>query len=521
MSGLIFVDREKELEDLRRFYSLSINSAMGGIIVYGWRKVGKSMLIDKFLEEVPGFRINCAWISDPETFGWVVIDKLQRLLEDDKILSNLRLSILEKGNLMVLLKKIFDTINIASSAYGAKLVVALDEIHKFLDKIATRIARESKKSKSIVYNDILWMLKDVIEKKEVFWILMSSVGWVKLREILEISKIKENPLLGLLTKYEVRPFNINAAKQLALIRNRQIPEPIVRELHRISGGIPILIDIISTMYDPSKGLLEQIINIVQRGLLDEFFENMMRFVAEVVKRDYVLLIRILKSFRGEYATSEEVAKNAHIDRTSAYILLEELHKCGILEKEKKGKLVKFKILYPLITLWLDIRTEPQKRIIDVIASRLGITAEYYIQELLKKFEEKELAIWDDKSGTYLLGTTDQINYKIRKVYTKEETDKLLGHKNADLIIELQNDDYLLIEIKAKIKDIEPKDIQKLDEIRKEFERKTGKRTHATVILVGTGTATLPAIREAIKREIPIITDQAIKILAKRVGMPHY
>ena len=521
MLGPIFVDREKELLDLKKFYEAGLRGALGGLIIYGWRKVGKTLLVDKFLESVPGFRINCAWISDPETFATIVSEKLVGFIGSHKLIDRLRILIHEEKNPMLLLRETFDVINSSSEIYGKKLVVALDEIHKFLDKISTRIAREVKKSKEVVYSDVLWMLKDIIEKKKVFWILLSSLGWVKLRELLEIKKIRENPLLGLLAKYEVKPLTIDGTKQLVKARNRNIPERVIEEIHRISGGIPILVDLISTLYTPEKGLLDLVTSIIQQGFLDEFFENLIKFIAEVMKRDYTIVIKILKAFKSDYITPEEAAEAAHLDRTSTYILLEELVKCGILSKEKIKREVRYRILYPLIRLWLDTRIEPRRKIFEILASRLGITAEYYIQELLKKFEGKEIALYDDDKGTFLLGTIDKISYKVRKVYDLEETAKLLGHRNADLLIELENNEYLLIEVKARLKDIEPEDIIQLDRAKKYLEEKTGRRTHAAIILLGTGKATLPAVREAILRKIAIITQEAIKILAKKTNMPYY
>ena len=67
----------------------------------------------------------------------------------------------------MLLRKTFEILNEASDYLKDKLIVALDEFHKFIDKMSLRIAREANKRKDIVYNDILWMLKDIMEKKKV------------------------------------------------------------------------------------------------------------------------------------------------------------------------------------------------------------------------------------------------------------------------------------------------------------------------------------------------------------------
>lgn len=521
MSGLIFVDREKELADLEKFYELGIQGTIGGIIIYGWRKVGKSTLIDKFLEDKAGFRINCAWISDPETFAAIVKEKIRDLVGENQVVKDLAIHIHEVENPLLLLRKTFESINKLSELVGKKIIMALDEVHKFIEKMATRIARETKKKKEIARSDILWMLKDIIEEKKVFWILLSSIGWIKLREILNIKSVEENPLLGLLIKYEIEPFTYEATRELIKTRNPSIPEDITREIHRITGGIPLLIDLIASTYNTNQNLIDTVIYLVGRGVLDEFFENILKFVAEAMKRDYTIVLKVLKAFKKDYTTPEETAKSTLMDRTSAYIILEELHKCGILKKEKKGKEVKYKILYPLLSFWIDLRGEPQKRILDAILSRLGITAEYYVQELLKKYEGKELVLWDDNKGTFLLGTAKQIKYQIKKVYSLEETRKIIGHKNTDIIIELKNEEYLTIEIKATMKNIEPQDINALIQAKEELEKKLNTKIHTCLILMGTGKPTLPAIREAITNNTPIITPEGIKLLAKKAKMPAY
>jgi len=167
MSSHIFVDRRKELADLEKFYEMSKKGIYSGLILYGWRKVGKSTLIDFFLSNKPGFRINCAWISDPETFCRIIIDELRKLLNDVELVKELKLLLREERNPMMLLRKTFEILNEASDYLKNKVIVALDEFHKFIDKMSLRIARETNKRKDIVYNDILWMLKDIMEKKKV------------------------------------------------------------------------------------------------------------------------------------------------------------------------------------------------------------------------------------------------------------------------------------------------------------------------------------------------------------------
>lgn len=55
----------------------------------------------------------------------------------------------------------------------------------------------------------------------------------------------------------------------------------------------------------------------------------------------------------------------------------------------------------------------------------------------------------------------------------------------------------------------------------EIAEKTGKETRGMIILMGLGKVKLTVIRESIIRNIPIVTSEGVKILAKKVGMPYY
>ncbi|MEX0568961.1 MAG: hypothetical protein Q6363_007365, partial [Candidatus Njordarchaeota archaeon] len=102
--------------------------------------------------------INCAWISDPKTFLRYAIEVVREFLSEDLIERYEK--VLEESDLMLVLRKSLELF-CNPHLYGKKLVVVLDEFHSFIEKMAYRIARETKKKKAVVKSDILWLLRDI------------------------------------------------------------------------------------------------------------------------------------------------------------------------------------------------------------------------------------------------------------------------------------------------------------------------------------------------------------------------
>ena len=502
----IFVNREKELEMLERYYmqckSKKINC---GVLVYGWRRVGKTALLRKFVKKHGGFLIDASWISDPRSFLIYVSKLVGRTESSLKFLSSSMAS-----DLMLIFREGMEILCTGDTFN----IIAIDEFHVMLDKISYRIARESGKRKNVVLNDLIWLLREFIESKKCFIILSTSMGWAKLKELYLYERKEASPLTGVLIKLEVEPLDRNSSIELVKKLNPSIDDNEAESIYVLSGGIPRIIEIIAPNFRKNISLLKLVYELTSHGQFDEFFENIIRFIAEATKRDYSVYLEALKAIEDKVVTPEDIGRALNIDRVSIYNVLEELRKMNILEKKKEKGRVKYRLKYPLLSLWLQTKIPPTKPITEILVSNMGMMAESYIKELFMEYlnKNRDIVLYDDKKGTYLAGTADEIRIEIEKIYTRNELKKRLkGIKNGDIIIKDKNNTEWLIEVKATLKDIKVETIEKINRVAEELNIK-----NKIVIQLGLGGIEPKAIGEAAKTNIVIITREGIKLLAKKI-----
>ena len=287
----MFVDREKELRFLAEYYRQCLEFGVNcGVLVYGWRRIGKTALLKRFADENDGVYIGCAWISDPRTLLRYAIEILEDLAPED-FLEKYRLR-LREDDLMLVLRSALE-IFCHPEIYKRKLIVVPDEFHSLIEKMAYRIARETKKKKPVVKSDILWLIRDLVETKKAFWILSTSMGWAKIHEEYFDEARGEKPLSGVLIKMRIEPLDKKHSVELARKLNSHISEEIAEEIYYLSGGIPRIIEVIAPNHREGTTLLNIVTKLVKDGQFDEIFENIIKFVAEVAKRDYSMLIEAL------------------------------------------------------------------------------------------------------------------------------------------------------------------------------------------------------------------------------------
>lgn len=183
-------DRDSELRDLEKYYRGCLSfGANYGVIVYGWRCIGKTMILKEFARRVRCIYINCIWISDPYLFLRLVLNFLP-----ENVSNMFRLYVKEEDPMLVL-RKAFEALMALSETRNG-IAIVLDEFHVFVEKVSGRIVREKKIKKEVVINDILGLLKDVVEMKKAFWIFSTSLGWEKIREkITRPKKLRVHSLL--------------------------------------------------------------------------------------------------------------------------------------------------------------------------------------------------------------------------------------------------------------------------------------------------------------------------------------
>ena len=503
-------DREKELEDLEQMYRDCISKGITcGVIVYGWRRIGKTTILKEFARHVEGIYINCIWISDPYVFFRLIIDFIP-----DKIRPQFEF-ILSERDPMFVLRKAFDALLVLAEKTNRKVFI-LDEFHVFIEKISTRISREKRAKKEIVVDDVLGLLKDIVESKKAFWILSTSMGWEKIRERITRPKKTESPLIGVLKKYKIEPFSKEISIEFTKIINPDIPYPQCEDIYSLSGGVPKIIEVLATNYTPKSHPLQLAIKLIKDGEFDDFFENIIKFIAEVSKRDYTLLVQVLKALGLEEKTTSEMASKLRMDVDATYILLEELVKNEIVEKRKTGRKSIYRIRYPLLPIWIELKVPPEQEVYSILARKLGITLESYIIELLGEYakEGKEVHIWDDKEGTFLYGSSQEIKFTpIEILRPKEAKQKYSVKGDFDLLV-VTKQKPLIIEIKLDWSKLNKTDIDNIAQIAN-MARGTG------VIIVEKGTPKIPIITYAVKRNIVIMSGEAIRLLAKKINMPHW
>ncbi len=507
----IFVNREKELQQLDNYFKQCRYKGVNcGILIYGWRRVGKTTLLREFVRRNGGYLIESSWISDPRSFLIYVLKLTGKTKESTYLLSSAFSS-----DLTMVFRSGMD---ILCSSNTSNIII-LDEFHILLDKLSYRIARETGKRKDIVLNDLAWLIREFVESKKCFIILATSMGWAKIKELYFPEKKEASPLMGVLIKMEIKPLDEKASKNLAKKLNPVVDENMANKIYRITGGIPRIIEIIAPNIREETNITKLIYNLTQQGQFDEFFENIIRFVAETTKRDYSIYLEILKTMEDKETSPDLIGKTINIDRVSAYNVLEELRKMEIIEKKKERGRVKYKLKYPLLSLWLQTKITPRKKITEILASGIGIMAESYVRELLREYQmkNKPLEIYDDKKGTYLAGTAEEIKIEIEKIYTKKEMEKRLkGIDNGDIIIMDKNNKEFIVEIKATLKDITVETVEKINKVA------TAANIENKIIMqLGPGGVEPKAIGKASKTNTLIITKEGIKLLAKKIGYMQY
>ena len=108
----------------------------------------------------------------------------------------------------------------------------------------------------------------------------------------------------------------------------------------------------SSKYREGTTIISLTTRLIKKGQFDEIFENIVKFVVKVAKRDYSVPVEALKAMEGGEATANKVAKRSGMDRISAYNILEELRKMEILSKEKIKGRAYYRLNYPLLQVWL-------------------------------------------------------------------------------------------------------------------------------------------------------------------------
>ena len=495
---MIFVDREEELSALEKLLDSVKKGKREIVLIYGLRRVGKTILIQKFLENKNGIFVDCSDFVNGHDFFKGVYLAVSELLgysypfEPSELESDIlkRYYPLFEGYFREDLDGVKMAFNLVSEV--AKefdyIVVALDEVHGFIENYAKF---SSNQSYEISREKILWSIRSSIQNSpnNIMWIFLTSAGF-----LFEEYGRADRAFLELFKKIEVKPLNRENSKKLAKklldLYNVKHEEETIEKIAELSGGIPALIEKITFLTllektrkaeDIAKKVKESLI----RGEFDEYFYSHINFIAETTRWSRQTLIKILRTIAEGNTKTKEISKQTNIKQTTLANILNDLRKKQVLDKQNN-------ITYPLLKEWLLSKNLPPhgKPRIDLLHYNLGITLESYIREIFSKINKK-----------IKLKDSDELFYGTTKELEIEPVKKVEGGGEIDLIAHTENK-LIIAEIKSGT--ISERDVKK-EKITKIIIAKTG--------------AQPSAIAEAARRNIIILSKKAIKKLAKQTGMP--
>ena len=215
---MLFVNREKELDILEK----TLNAARKGfpqkVLIYGIRRVGKTKLIDTFIRNKIGFRVDCAAISHGSEFFRAVYSNLLQLkgydisfelkeLDSDLLRSYYPYFNSPLDDSLEMLKQAFDLIRKISHEFEY-LIIALDEFHGLVENISLYSMPESAE---LAREKILWTIRDELQRssENILWILSTSAGFL----VEEYSKA-DKAFLELLKKMKISPLSKEHSMEL-------------------------------------------------------------------------------------------------------------------------------------------------------------------------------------------------------------------------------------------------------------------------------------------------------------------
>jgi len=487
------VDRESELRKLETYLKLRLSGTKTFVLVYGLRRVGKSSVVDKFLESRIGFRIDCSSMVSGGDFFCGVYSALSEIGADRAVLDRYH-GLYERplDDDLKMLEYAFRLLNDAASRFDY-LVVAFDELHGFIENFS----RLRDERLDIARAKLLWKLRDLIQRtnNNIFIIVITSAGFL----FEEYGKADE-AFLALFHRLEIKPLNrepsILLAKKLMDSAGIGYTQEASEKLAELSGGIPRIIGLLVGLlvgYDraTSNIVVEKIKDALVRGEFDEFFESYINFVADFSKWDKTTILRVLRCV-AEKKKPKEISNLTRLKYNTVLNILTSLRKMGVLTKKNE-------ITYPLLAEWLLAGKHPPmgRRRIDLLMQALGIAFESYIRELLREVR-REVIIEGEE---LFFGTASKLTIKpIDDVRVEGKTDFVAHQVDCTNIVG---------EIKLGL--ITKPDIKRLVERARKYQ-------DARVIAIAKEADPL-AIAEAVRQGVIIISHEGVKQLAKKLGKP--
>jgi AAA+ ATPase superfamily predicted ATPase len=402
---VMFVNRKEELEFLNRKWK---EDKANLIIIYGRRRVGKTMLIKNFLENKKGIYV---------------------LLTNDSMNENLNE-----------LKKAFS--NLTGKEYFKNLDVGLVELFRYLrdeikdDKVVIALDEfqylmQLNKGVLSIFQKI-W--DEILADTKVFLIICgSSIGMME--SILEY----KSPLYGRRTgQWKLNPFNIRGVREMFPRKNF---EELIK-IYAIFGGTPFYLAQVDENLSVEENIKQKILR--KGELLYEEPEFLLR---EELREPRVYKL-ILKYIALDYNTLGKLADVTGLDRGNLSKYIETLERLDILgyhlpyKKRKRGiYYIKdnfinfwFRFVYPNMgDLEIGNVDDVYNKILDSLNEYYGKMFENLVFEMLKlkiiDFGQKDVAKWWHKGEEI-----DVLAYNDEKMIAFEVKWKDLSFKEAKGIL---------------------------------------------------------------------------------------
>jgi len=430
VTGDNFVNRKVMLRQLRAAYP-NHNTAL-----VGPRRIGKSSVAEEFLRTLPSertvkFHFNVqANLGTPgkfgvrllvrflksyfEQIGTTTFDQLDDIemnppvlidaanQTDSKTLSKLAQFLAAyfpplPENERPVLERILRFLDSFLSEMGLRAAIVLDEFQGIVDLA---------NYKDFSGGKLLGFLEDVISHQQNVWYLFTGSAVRMMDDILENPK---SPFYGRVDRLNVTPFHKDDSRELAhKCTGKFIAGEAFSLLYSLSKGHPFYIVVVMRKADglsyddlviARRHVEEAFVSELARGALGSHCRYLFDTSLGRIKRGTFLKELLRELCVGEASLTE---LSRRIGRSTGYLglPLSSLYNMDLVDK--KGK--RYFITDPILQLWLNsvyglnepkldvIRkkvTESHEEYISGLKTDLGVYFEYYLREMLRKFNGQE------------------------------------------------------------------------------------------------------------------------------------
>jgi AAA+ ATPase superfamily predicted ATPase len=408
-----FVDRKKELENLEKIYA---GEGFRGVLIYGRRRVGKTYLIKKLIEDKKSLYLMCLDRSTQEN-----IDNFSR------VAASHGLPYVKANNIIEFFERL--------RPYIEGYIIVMDEFQYLIEN-----------DKGIL-GDMQYVFDEILHDADVMFIICgSSMGAVE-----KIGREKRSPLYGRVSsRMKINPLDFRNA--LEFHKNKDLDEAMT--IYSAVGGIPLYHsyfkrgfwkDVRDTFFNPAH-----------------FLYNEAEFLLREELRDIGRYEAILRSMAEGNTRITGIANSAYMNAKDMPKYISVLMNLGIVRKvlpvtsPPKARNSIYEISDNYFRFWLRFvdrfrgeieigdLDEPLRYLKENIDSYVGKTAEDVMRQLLrekypkvgrwwKKDREIDIVALNERDKEILFG---EVKWRNRKIGC-DVVDELMEKKD---LVQWHNED---------------------------------------------------------------------------------